>query len=75
MPCHGNTIVRISQVWQTCNDDLKLVAIWAVGVFPVESDRCELDLSLFIPTDNEDRDPNSQLIFELNKYYCVSGKV
>ncbi|CAG8687693.1 14647_t:CDS:2, partial [Dentiscutata erythropus] len=75
MPCHGDTIVKINQVRQTCNDDSKLIAIRAVGVFPVESDDRELDLSLFIPMNDEERDPNSQSIFELNEYYCVGGKV
>ncbi|CAG8796305.1 13433_t:CDS:1, partial [Dentiscutata erythropus] len=54
-----DTIMKISQVCQICNDNLKLVAIWTVGVFPVESDNHELDFSLFIPIDDEEKDPNS----------------
>ncbi|CAG8823717.1 3327_t:CDS:2, partial [Racocetra persica] len=74
MPCHGDTIVKI-KVRQTCNNDSKLIAIRAFGVFPVESDDCQLDLSLFIPMNEKRKRSSSQSIFELNKYYCVSGKV
>ncbi|CAG8598216.1 15524_t:CDS:2 [Dentiscutata erythropus] len=32
-------------------------------------------MTLFIPTTNEERDPNTQSIFEMNEYYCVSEKI
>ncbi|CAG8641182.1 24876_t:CDS:2, partial [Dentiscutata erythropus] len=47
----------------------------AVGVYPIESEDCELDITLFIPMNDEERDPNSQSIFETNEYYCVGGKI
>ncbi|CAG8585890.1 3995_t:CDS:2 [Gigaspora rosea] len=75
MPCHADTIVKANQIRQTCNEDSKLVTIRAVGVYPVESEDCELDMALFIPLDSEERDPNTQSIFETNEYYCVSGKI
>lgn len=75
MPCHADTIVKANQVRQTCNEDSKLVTIWAVGVYPVESEDCELDMALFIPLESEERDPNTQSIFENNEYYSISGKI
>ncbi|CAG8530314.1 2285_t:CDS:2 [Racocetra persica] len=75
MPCYADTIVKVNQVRQTCNEDSKLVAIRAVGVYPIESEDCELDMTLFIPINDEERDPNTHSIFETNEYYCVGGKV
>ncbi|CAG8811986.1 23069_t:CDS:2, partial [Gigaspora rosea] len=53
MPCHADTIVKVNQVRQTCNEDSKLVTIRAVGAYPVESEDCELDMALFIPLDGK----------------------
>ncbi|CAG8736492.1 9936_t:CDS:2, partial [Cetraspora pellucida] len=75
MPCYADTIVKVNQVRQTCNEDSKLFAVRAVGVYPIESEDCELDMTLFIPMNDEERDPNSQSIFETNEYYCVGGKI
>ncbi|RIB26859.1 hypothetical protein C2G38_2162112 [Gigaspora rosea] len=74
MPCHVDTVVKVSQVHQTCNEDSKLFTYLAVGVYSVGSEDCELDMALFIPIGVEERDPNTQSIFETNEYYCVSGK-
>ncbi|CAG8806550.1 16721_t:CDS:2, partial [Dentiscutata erythropus] len=75
MPCYADTIVKVNQVHQTCNKDSKLFAIRAVGVYPIESEDCELDMTLFIPMNDKEKDPNLQSIFETNEYYCVGGKI
>ncbi|CAG8821483.1 16419_t:CDS:2, partial [Dentiscutata erythropus] len=36
MPCYADTIVKVNQIRQTCNEDSKLFAIWAVGVYSIE---------------------------------------
>ncbi|CAG8689987.1 9141_t:CDS:2 [Cetraspora pellucida] len=75
MSCYADTIIKVNQVRQTCNEDSKLFAVQAVGVYPIESEDCELDMTLFILMNDEERDPNSQSIFETNEYYCVGRKI
>ncbi|CAG8681764.1 5981_t:CDS:2 [Cetraspora pellucida] len=75
MPCYADTIIKVNQIHQTCNKNSKLFAIQAVGVYPIESKDCELNMTLFIPMNDEEKDPNSQSIFETNEYYCVGGKI
>lgn len=74
MPCHVDTIVKINQIRQTYKDETKLT-IYATGAYPVESEDHELEMVLFIPINDEERDPNTQSIFEKNEFYCVSGKI
>ncbi|CAG8791396.1 10666_t:CDS:2 [Dentiscutata erythropus] len=74
MPCHVDTIVKINQIRQTYKDETKLT-IYATGTYPIESEDHELEMVLFIPINDEDRDPNTQSIFEKNEFYCVGGKI
>ncbi|CAG8631743.1 15291_t:CDS:2 [Cetraspora pellucida] len=74
MPCNVDTIVKVNQVRQSYKEDTKLFVVWAIGAYPVESEDCEMEMVLFISTNHEERDPNSQSIFEKNEYYC-GGKV
>ncbi|RIB23400.1 hypothetical protein C2G38_2032798 [Gigaspora rosea] len=69
MPCHVDIIVRVSQVHQICNKDSKLITYHAVGVYPVGSEDCELDMALFIPIGVEERDANTQSIFETKRSF------
>ncbi|CAG8795824.1 12992_t:CDS:2, partial [Dentiscutata erythropus] len=55
-------------------DETKLT-IYATGTYPVESEDHELEMVLFILINDEERDPNTQSIFEKNEFYCVSGKI
>ncbi|CAG8528265.1 24355_t:CDS:2 [Cetraspora pellucida] len=75
MPCYVDTIVKINQVRQTYKEDLKLIVVWVIGFYPVGYEDYELEMVLFISTVGEERDPNTQAIFEKNKYYCVGEKV
>ncbi|CAG8645869.1 15023_t:CDS:2, partial [Dentiscutata erythropus] len=75
MPCHIDTIVRIKQVRLTDREDLNLTIVWAIGLYPLESEDRELDLVLFVPLKEDERDPNIQSIFVKDEYYCISGKV
>ncbi|CAG8695110.1 5383_t:CDS:2, partial [Cetraspora pellucida] len=75
MPCHVDTIVKVNQVHQTYKEDSKLIVVWVIGVYPVRCEDCELEMVLFISTVGEERDPNTQAVFEKNKYYCIGGKM
>ncbi|CAG8841676.1 30595_t:CDS:2, partial [Racocetra persica] len=69
------TIVKINQVRLTDKDEMKLTVIWAIGAYPVESEDCEMEIVLFVPLDENERDPNAQSVFVKNKYYSICGKV
>ncbi|CAG8758624.1 9907_t:CDS:2, partial [Racocetra persica] len=47
----------------------------AIGAYPVESEDCEMVMVLFVPINDDGRDPNTQSIFEKNEYYSVGEKV
>ncbi|CAG8771233.1 5175_t:CDS:2 [Cetraspora pellucida] len=75
MPSHIDTIVKITQVRQSFKEELKLMVVWAIGVYPVGSEDREMEMVLFVPIDDEERDPNTQSVFEKNEFYSVGGKV
>ncbi|CAG8716761.1 14825_t:CDS:2, partial [Cetraspora pellucida] len=70
-----DTIVKINQVRQTDKEESRLTIVWAIGVYPVESEDREIEIVLFVPINEEERDPNTQSIFVKNEYYSVCGKV
>ncbi|CAG8819359.1 11472_t:CDS:2, partial [Racocetra persica] len=75
MPCYGNTIVKINQVRQSIRDNISSIIVWAIGTYPVEQEDNDIELVMFVPIDSDERDPDSQAIFEKNKYYIIGGKV
>ncbi|KAF0537663.1 hypothetical protein F8M41_008328 [Gigaspora margarita] len=74
MPCYIDTIVKINQIRQTYRDESKLT-LYAIGAYPIKSKDCELELVLFVPINKEEKDPNTQSIFEKNEFYCISRKI
>ncbi|CAG8611264.1 5299_t:CDS:2, partial [Dentiscutata erythropus] len=75
MPCCIDTIVKIVQVRQTDRDESNFTVVWALGVYPVESEDHEMEITLFVPINEVERDPNAQSVFVKSKYYSVCGKV
>ncbi|CAG8655498.1 617_t:CDS:2, partial [Scutellospora calospora] len=49
--------------------------LWAIGTYPVEQDDNDIEMIIFILINSNDRDPDSQVIFEKNKYYAISRKI
>src|SRR5262245_25275016 len=75
MPCYADTIIKIIQARQSDKEETKLTVVWAVGVYPVVDEDCEMELVLFVPMDRHERDPNIQSIFRKDEYYSVGGKI
>ncbi|CAG8676140.1 23496_t:CDS:2, partial [Gigaspora rosea] len=75
MPCCIDTIVKIIQVCQTDKDELNLTVVWALSTYPVESEDHEMEVSLFVPVNEVERDPNAQSVFVKGEYYSICGKV
>ncbi|CAG8629451.1 4005_t:CDS:2 [Cetraspora pellucida] len=75
MLCSIDTIVKIIQVRETGKDESNFIVVWALGVYPVESEDREMEITLFVPVNEYERDPNVQLVFVKSEYYSVCGKV
>ncbi|CAG8592970.1 24137_t:CDS:2 [Cetraspora pellucida] len=75
MPCYVDTIVKINQVRQSDKEESKLTVVWRIGTYPVESENCDMEMVLFVPINEFERDCNMQSVFEKNEYYSVGGKV
>ncbi|CAG8760048.1 17484_t:CDS:2 [Cetraspora pellucida] len=75
MPCYIDTVVKVNQVYLFDKNESKLTIVWAIGVYPPESEDHELEMVLFVPINSDERDPNSQSIFVKGEYYSVDGKV
>ncbi|CAG8582972.1 6730_t:CDS:1, partial [Racocetra persica] len=69
MPCHVDTIVKINQIRQTYKYKTK-ITIYATGTYPIKSKDHKLEIVLFIPINDEEKDPNTQSVFEKNEFYC-----
>ncbi|CAG8827126.1 25511_t:CDS:2, partial [Racocetra persica] len=72
MPCCVDTIVKISHVRQTDKDESNLTIAWAIGVYPAESEDYEIELVLFVPLNEDERDPNIQSVFVKDEYYNMT---
>ncbi|CAG8763240.1 33462_t:CDS:2, partial [Racocetra persica] len=44
-------------------------------VYSVESEDCKIEIVFFVPVNEDERDPNVQLVFVKGKYYSICGKV
>ncbi|CAG8717181.1 1584_t:CDS:2 [Cetraspora pellucida] len=75
MSCYVDTIIKINQVRQSVKEESNLTHVWAIGVYPVESEDHEIEMVLFVPIDDHDRDPNTQSVFVKNEYFSVGGKM
>ncbi|CAG8720207.1 5197_t:CDS:1, partial [Cetraspora pellucida] len=56
-------------------EESKLMVVWAIGVYPVGSEDCEIEMVLFLSIDDEERDPNTQLVFEKNDFTVLEEKL
>ena len=77
MPCYADTIVRVKFVkqYEKEKDDSSLLVVWAFATYPVERDDREIEMTLFVPVNIEERDNETQAIFEKDSFYSVGGKI
>ena len=75
MPCYVDTIVRIKLVSCTERKDIKSLIVWAISVYPFERENNEIEMVLFVPLASQERDFETQAIFEQNNFYSVGGKI
>ncbi|CAG8777946.1 6426_t:CDS:2, partial [Racocetra persica] len=75
MPCYADTIVRIKYVKQNVKEDSDLLVVWAIGTYPIEREDYDIELVLFVPVNLNDRDFETQAVFEKDNFFSVGGKI
>ncbi|CAG8795255.1 24370_t:CDS:2, partial [Dentiscutata erythropus] len=75
MPCYADTIVRIKLVRQSIKEESNLIVVWALGEYPVGRDDYEIEMVLFVSTNSNERDFETQAVFERDHFYSVGGKI
>ena len=75
MPCYADTVVKIKCVRKTERKDTKLVIVWAIGTYPVDREGSEIEMVLFVPIEPDERDLETQAVFEKDRFYSVGGKI
>jgi hypothetical protein len=75
MPCYADTIVRIKVVRRTERKDIGLIVVWAIGIYPVDREDSEIEMTLFVPINPNERDSETQAVFEKDRFYSVGGKI
>ncbi|CAG8818704.1 9591_t:CDS:1, partial [Gigaspora rosea] len=51
--------------------DIKSLVMWALGTYPVERNDCKIEMVLFLPLESQERDLETQAIFERDGFYSV----
>ncbi|RIB08776.1 hypothetical protein C2G38_2210769 [Gigaspora rosea] len=75
MPCYADTIVKIKYVRKNKKVNANFMVIWAVGLYSVEREQNEIELVLFVPIKYDERDLETQAVFEKECFYSVSSKM
>ncbi|CAG8596488.1 12966_t:CDS:2, partial [Cetraspora pellucida] len=60
---------------QHVKEDSNLLVVWALGAYSVEREDYDIELILFVPIDLNDRDFESQAVFEKDRFFSVGGKI
>ncbi|CAG8567044.1 4259_t:CDS:1, partial [Diversispora eburnea] len=77
MPCYANTIVRVKFVkqYEKEKESFNFLVVWTLGTYPVERNDCEMEMTLFVPVNIEERDNETQAIFKKDSFYFVGEKI
>ncbi|CAG8806948.1 9015_t:CDS:1, partial [Dentiscutata erythropus] len=75
MPCYADTIIKIKHAKHNEKEDAKVPSVWALGTYPPGCNDKEIEVTLFLPINQDERDPESQAIFKRDEYYSVGGKI
>ncbi|CAG8663978.1 16601_t:CDS:2 [Cetraspora pellucida] len=74
MLCYADTVVKVKHVKQYERDG-NLLVVWALGAYPVEREDYDIEMTLFVLNNLNDRDFETQAIFKKNNFYLVGGKI
>ncbi|CAG8729600.1 3996_t:CDS:2 [Dentiscutata erythropus] len=76
MPCYADTIVKINYVKQNVSSkDPNLLVMWALGSYSVKRDDYYIKMTLFVPSNSDDRDSETQAVFIKDIFFLVGGKI
>ncbi|CAG8505609.1 4841_t:CDS:2, partial [Cetraspora pellucida] len=71
----SHIIIKVKYVKRNEKEDAKVFTIWAIRTYPTGCENNEIEMTLFLPVNPNDRNPESQAIFKKDKYYSVGGKI
>ncbi|CAG8783170.1 hypothetical protein C2G38_2183524 [Gigaspora rosea] len=71
MACYASTIVRIKYVKKYEKEGANYIRVWAIGGYPIEHEDNNFEITLFVLINIDERDPETQAIFEKDNFYCV----
>ncbi|CAG8693889.1 12094_t:CDS:2 [Gigaspora margarita] len=74
MPCYADMIIKIKYVKQS-EKDAKVLSVWALGTYPPGHEDNEMEVTLFLPVNPENQNPESQAMFRKDEYYSIGGKI
>ncbi|KAF0548095.1 hypothetical protein F8M41_000152 [Gigaspora margarita] len=57
------------------NKKINSLVVWAFGTYPVEREDYDIEMSLFMPLNSDERDSETQAIFEKDNFFSVGGKI
>ncbi|CAG8535433.1 22525_t:CDS:2 [Dentiscutata erythropus] len=75
MPCYADTIIKIKHAKRNEKEDVKVPSVWALVTYPPGHNDKEIEVTLFLPINQDERDPELQAIFKRDEYYSVGGKI
>ncbi|CAG8467561.1 6868_t:CDS:2 [Cetraspora pellucida] len=75
MLCYADTIIKAKVVRRSEKENAKVNSVWTIGTYPVGREDNEIEVTLFVLTNPDDRDPESQAIFKRDEYYSIGGKI
>ncbi|CAG8789294.1 4848_t:CDS:2, partial [Racocetra persica] len=52
----------------------QMMSVWAIGSYIGQDDN-EIEMTIYIPINPEDHDPDTQAIFKRDEYYLIGGKI
>ncbi|CAG8727617.1 21811_t:CDS:2, partial [Cetraspora pellucida] len=66
-----NIILKSNSLYK----DAKVFTIWAIGIYPTGHENNEIEITLFLSVNSNNRDPKSQAIFKKDEYYSIGKKI
>ncbi|CAG8480851.1 2635_t:CDS:2 [Scutellospora calospora] len=75
MPYYANTIVKVRYVCPSTKEDSNLITLWAISTYLVGCEDNVIEMVLFVLNNSDERDFETQAIFERDGYYSVGDKI
>ncbi|CAG8785633.1 27826_t:CDS:2, partial [Dentiscutata erythropus] len=68
-------LVRIKHIKKYEKEDAKYTRVWAIGKYLIEQENNNNEMTQFVLTNIDERDLETQAVFEKNNFYSVGDKI